>query len=187
MSTGRIKCRTNSHQCRPAPIWKPLISSTHSSPRPPEISNTFSVRMVRPPQFFNSPDFGGQFETNAISGSGAWITNTTGDPNLDEALNPVLRRRNEQYRYPEKFDYLANNIPYSAFPLDNRAGRYRMSLVDFANAGDMNDVSSCFCHEGNNASMTGITAPQHRGHSILGGSFDRRQWATSARACARAR
>ena len=100
----------------------------------------------------NSPYYNDQFETNAISGSGALGTNATGDSNFDGALN--------QY-----FDggisnviVLKNLVPgqqYSVqcFALDNRTNDIS-ELVDFANAGDVNDVSSSFAM-GNNASITG--------------------------------
>jgi lysophospholipase L1-like esterase len=101
----------------------------------------------------NSPYYGGQFEINAISGSGALGTNTTGDPNFDGALN--------QY-YDGGISnviILKNLIPgqqYSVqcFALDNRTNDTG-EMVDFANAGDVNDVSSSFAM-GNNASITGV-------------------------------
>lgn len=100
----------------------------------------------------NSPYYGDQFETNAISGSGALGTNVTGDLNFDGALN--------QY-YDGGISnviILKNLIPgqqYSVqcFALDNRANDTG-ETVDFANAGDVNDVSASFAM-GNNASITG--------------------------------
>ena len=101
----------------------------------------------------NSPYYGGQFETNAISGSGALGTNTTGDVNFEGALNQyydggvsnVIILRN-----------LVSGQQYSVqcFALDNRTNDTN-ELVDFANAGDMNDVSSSFAM-GSNASITGV-------------------------------
>jgi len=101
----------------------------------------------------NSPYYGGQFETNAISGSGALGTNTTEDSNFDGALNQYYDGG------VSNVIILKNLVPgqqYSVqcFALDNRAGNTN-ELVDFANAGDVNDVSSSFAM-GNNASITGV-------------------------------
>ena len=101
----------------------------------------------------NSPYYGGQFETNAISGSGALGTNSTGDANFDGALNQYYDGG------VSNVIVLKNLVPgqqYSVqcFALDNRAGDTN-ELVDFANAGDVNDVCSSFAM-GSNASITGV-------------------------------
>lgn len=101
----------------------------------------------------NSPYYGGQFETNAISGSGALGTNTTGEANFDAVLN-------QYYDGGISNVIVLNNLipgrQYSVqcFALDNRTNDTE-EIVDFANAGDINDVSPEFAM-GNNASITGI-------------------------------
>ena len=101
----------------------------------------------------NRPYYGDQFETNAISGSGALGTNTTGDPNFDGALN-------QYYDGGISNGIIVKNLipgqQYSVqcFALDNRTND-TSEIVDFANAGDLNDVSSPFAM-GSNASITGI-------------------------------
>ena len=101
----------------------------------------------------NVPYYGNQFETNAISGSGALGTNTTGDPNFDGALN-------QYYDGGISNVIVLNNLvpgqQYSVqcFALDNRTNDTN-EIVDFANAGDLNDVSSSFIM-GNNESIIGV-------------------------------
>lgn len=100
----------------------------------------------------SSPYFGGQFETNAIYGSGALGTNSTGDSSFDGVLNQyydggisnviVLRNLIQGQQYAVQL-----------FALDNRAGN-TSELVDFADAIDLNDFSSQFAM-GDNASLTG--------------------------------
>ncbi|HXA45572.1 MAG TPA: discoidin domain-containing protein, partial [Candidatus Angelobacter sp.] len=95
---------------------------------------------------------GGQFVTNAIYGSGALGTNSTGDARFDGVLN--------QY-YDGGISNLItlNNLiagqqyAVQLFALDNRSGT-ASELVDFANAVDVNDVSSQFMM-GDNASLIG--------------------------------
>jgi lysophospholipase L1-like esterase len=100
----------------------------------------------------SSPYFGGQFETNAIYGSGALGTNSTGEESFDGVLN--------QY-YDGGISnviVLRNLIPgqqyaVQLFALDNRAGNIS-ELVDFADAIDLNDFSPQFAM-GANAFLTG--------------------------------
>ena len=101
----------------------------------------------------NGPYYGGQYETNAISGSGAWVTNTTEDPNLDGALNQYYDGGISNVIILKNL-VVGQQYSVQCFALDNRAGNGN-ELVDFANAGDLNDVSSSFAM-GNNESMTGV-------------------------------
>jgi len=99
-----------------------------------------------------TPYFAGQFETNAIFGSGALETNSTGDPSFDGVLNQyydggisnVITVRNlipgQQYAV-------------QLFALDNRPGT-TAEAVDFADAGDPNDYSPQFAM-GYNVSLMG--------------------------------
>jgi lysophospholipase L1-like esterase len=101
----------------------------------------------------NSPCYNDQFETNAISGSGALGTNTTGDLNFDGALNQYYDGGISNVIILKNL-IAGQQYSVQCFALDNRANDTN-ELVDFANAGDANDVSSLFAM-GNNASITGI-------------------------------
>ena len=96
--------------------------------------------------------YNGQFETNAIYGSGALGTNSTGDARFDAALN-------QYYDGGVSNVITLNNLiagqQYSVqlFALDNRSGTLSES-VDFVNANDPNDVSTQFAM-GDNVYMTG--------------------------------
>jgi hypothetical protein len=96
--------------------------------------------------------YNGQFETNAIYGSGALGTNSTGDARFDAALN-------QYYDGGVSNVITLNNLiagqQYSVqlFALDNRGGTLSES-VDFVNANDPNDVSTQFAM-GDNVYMTG--------------------------------
>jgi len=101
----------------------------------------------------NSAYYAGQFETNAIYGSGALGTNSTGEANFDGVLN-------QYYDGGESNVIVLHNLiagqqyAVQLFALDNRAGN-TPELVDFADAGDVNDYSSSFTM-GGNSSLTGI-------------------------------
>jgi lysophospholipase L1-like esterase len=100
----------------------------------------------------NGAYYGGQFVTNAIYGSGALGTNSTGDARFDAVLN--------QY-----YDGGVSNVitlhnliagqqyTVQLFALDNRSGT-TSELVDFADADDLSDVSAQFAM-GDNAYLTG--------------------------------
>ena len=81
--------------------------------------------------------FAGQFETNAIFGSGALGTNLTGDPSFDGVLNQYYDGG------VSNVITLRNLIPgqqyaVQLFALDNRPGTTG-EAVDFADTGDPND------------------------------------------------
>ncbi|HWY32767.1 MAG TPA: discoidin domain-containing protein, partial [Candidatus Acidoferrum sp.] len=100
----------------------------------------------------NGAYYGGQFVTNAIHGSGALGTNSTGDARFDGVLN-------QYYDGGVSNMITLNNLiagqqyAVQLFALDNRSGT-ASELVDFANAVDANDVSSQFMM-GDNASLIG--------------------------------
>ena len=101
----------------------------------------------------SSPYFGGQFETNAIYGSGSLGTNSTGEPSFDGVLNQYYDGG------VSNVIILHNLIPgqqyaVQLFAVDNRPGN-ATELVNFADAIDLNDFSSSFSM-GANASLTGI-------------------------------
>jgi lysophospholipase L1-like esterase len=96
--------------------------------------------------------YAGQFETNAIYGSGALGTNSTGGVTFDGVLN--------QYYDGGKSNVIVlhNLLPgqqyaVQLFALDNRTGS-TSELIDFADASDPGDYSQSTAM-GENASLTG--------------------------------
>ena len=111
----------------------------------------------------NGPWFAGQFETNAIYGSGALGTNSTGDASFDGALNQYYDGG------VSNVITLHNLVPgqqyaVQLFALDNRAGN-TSELVDFADADNANDYSPQFAM-GDNASLTGIFTATNTSQAI---------------------
>lgn len=99
--------------------------------------------------FIGNPAFyEGTYITNAIYGSGAFGTNSTGDAGLDGVLNQYY---DGGYSNVIILNNLAPGQTYSAqlFALDNRAGA-GAEAVDFANLNDTNDISAQF-YMSNNA------------------------------------
>jgi lysophospholipase L1-like esterase len=91
----------------------------------------------------SSPDsFSGEFVTNAVYGSGAFGTNTTGDTNFDMVLNQYFDGGGTNLI---TLHNLVSGEQYSVqlFALDNRSGM-SSNLVNFANGSDTNDVSATF-------------------------------------------
>ncbi len=106
---------------------------------------------------------GGQFITNAIYGSGALGTNSTGDAHFDGVLS-------QYYDGGVSNVITLNNLiagqqyAVQLFALDNRSGT-ASELVDFANATDANDVSSQFSM-GGNASLIGTFTATNTSQTI---------------------
>ncbi len=117
----------------------------------------------------NGAYFGGQFVTNAIYGSGALGTNSTGDARFDGVLN--------QY-----YDGGVSNVitvhnliagqqyAVQLFALDNRSGT-TSELADFADADDLGDVSAQFAM-GINVYLTRNVYRHEHIPNDLGKSFD---------------
>jgi lysophospholipase L1-like esterase len=105
----------------------------------------------------------GTYITNAIYGSGAFGTNSTGDASLDSALNQYY---DGGYSNVITLNNLIPGQTYSAqlFALDNRAGA-GPEVVSFANLNDASDVSAQF-YMSNNAYLVATFTASNTTQSI---------------------